>query len=198
MVPNVLLSCTHNLRPGAFEVNKNIYLIGPMGSGKTTVGQRLAKKLNLEFYDCDHEIEERTGVSINLIFDIEGEDGFRKREHRMLSELTAREGVLIATGGGVVTSEANRTLLRRTGIVIYLKATVSQQMERLRLDKSRPLLQTEDREKKLEELAEARNPWYEELADLRFPARNRNVENTVNQILLELEERKQDSATLHG
>ena len=160
----------------------NVYLVGPMGSGKTTIGQRLAQKLGLEFFDSDHEIEKRTGVSVNLIFDIEGENGFRKRENRMLQELTAMEGVLIATGGGVVLDAENRRLLSASGIIVYLQSPVAQQLERLRLDRSRPLLPTDNREQKLVELAEIRDPLYEQLADLVFPAQNRNIDAAVSKI----------------
>ena len=161
---------------------RNVYLIGPMGSGKTTIGSRLASKLGLAFHDCDQEIEDRTGVSINLIFDIEGESGFRERENRMLQELSARQGVLIATGGGAMTNEANRTLLRNSGIVVYLQTPVEQQLRRLRRDKSRPLLQTDNRKARLEELARIRNPQYEAAAHLVVPARSRSIDRTVHQI----------------
>lgn len=160
----------------------NIYLVGPMGSGKTTIGQRLARQLGLAFYDCDQEIEARTGASVNLIFDIEGEAGFRERERQVLAELTAQRGVLLATGGGTVVSAANRELLGRTGIVVYLRTSVRQQLERLRRDRSRPLLQTRNKEHKLKELAEQRDPLYEELADLVFPSRSRNIDIAVTQI----------------
>lgn len=161
----------------------NIYLVGPMGSGKTTIGQRLAHKLGLAFYDSDQEIEARTGASVNLIFDIEGEAGFRERERQVLAELTAQRGVLLATGGGTVVSRENRDLLGRTGIVVYLRTSVRQQLERLRRDRSRPLLQTRNKEHKLKELAEQRDPLYEELADLVFPSRSRNIDSAVDQIL---------------
>jgi len=161
---------------------RNVYLIGSMGSGKTTIGQKLARKLNLQFYDCDREIEERTGASVNLIFDIEGEAGFRKRETGMLEELTAKTGVLVATGGGAVLSGHNRDLLKNSGIVVYLQTSVKQQLDRLRMDKTRPLLPANDREAKLRQLAAARNPLYEELADMVFPAHNRNVDSAVTQI----------------
>jgi shikimate kinase len=153
-----------------------------MGSGKTTIGRRLARRLGLDFFDCDHEIEARTGASINLIFDIEGESGFRERESRMLQELTARQGVLVATGGGAVLAEANRNLLKRTGTVVYLRTPVAKQLQRLRRDNSRPLLQTAARARKLEELAQTRDPLYEELADLVFPVRSGSVEKTVQTI----------------
>ena len=154
----------------------NIYLVGPMGSGKTTIGQRLAGLLGLEFLDCDHELEAHTGASVSLIFDVEGEEGFRARETRLLADLTTRQGVLIATGGGVVLREENRRMLRDTGLVIYLKTSVAQQLRRLSRDRSRPLLQTEDRRARLEALAEQRNPLYEEVAQIVFPAQNRGLD----------------------
>ena len=155
---------------------QNIYLVGPMGSGKTTIGQRLARRLGLEFLDCDHELEAHTGASVSLIFDVEGEEGFRARESRLLAELTARQGVLIATGGGAVLREENRRMLRETGLVVYLKTSVTQQLRRLSRDRSRPLLQTEDRRARLEALAEHRNPLYEEVAQIVFPAQNRALD----------------------
>ena len=166
----------------AANARANIYLIGPMGSGKTTIGLRLAHKLGLQFYDSDHEIEASTGASVNLIFDIEGEEGFRKRESKMLGELAARPDVLIATGGGAVIGKANRELLKGSGIVVYLRTSVEQQLARLRRDRSRPLLQTQDKEQRLVMLAEQRNPFYEELADVIFPAQDRNVDSAVIQI----------------
>ncbi|MBT8040388.1 MAG: shikimate kinase AroK [Gammaproteobacteria bacterium] len=157
-------------------LDKNVYLVGPMGSGKTTVGQRVAALLGLEFVDCDHELEDRTGASVALIFDIEGEAGFRDRETRMLSELTAREGILLATGGGVILRAENRRLLADSGLVVYLSTSVQQQLRRLGRDRSRPLLQTPDRRAKLLRLAEERNPLYREIADIEFPAQNRTLD----------------------
>ena len=166
-----------------FPVEKrNIYLVGPMGSGKTTIGQRLARSLGLAFYDSDQEIESRTGASVNLIFDVEGENGFRERERQVLAELAAQRGVLVATGGGTVLSAANRELLKRTGIVVYLRTSVRQQLERLKRDRSRPLLKAVNKEHKLKELAEQRDPLYEGVADLVFPSKNRNIDAAVNQI----------------
>ena len=161
---------------------RNIYLVGPMGSGKTTIGSRLAERLGLEFVDCDQEIEARTGVSVNLIFDIEGESGFRQRESRILKELCARKGVLLATGGGAVVSESNRKLLRTNGLVIYLQTSIAQQLERLRRDRSRPLLQTDDKEAKLRKLAKLRNPLYEEVANLVVPVKHRSLDRSVDMI----------------
>lgn len=162
---------------------RNVFLIGPMGSGKSTIGQKLALRLGLDFYDTDHEIQERTGVDISLIFEIEGEEGFRERESRVLEELTAAQQVLVATGGGAVLRPSNRQWLQERGVVIYLKASVEQQLSRLRHDKTRPLIQLQDRETRLQELATQRDPLYAELADFTFPARNRSVEQSVERIL---------------
>lgn len=153
----------------------NVYLIGPMGSGKTTIGSKAAPLLGLSFIDLDAELERRTGASVNLIFDVEGEKGFRERESRLLEELSGLESCLIATGGGSVLRMENREMMRRSGIVVYLKTSVRQQLARLRHDKKRPLLQASNKTKKLEELASERNPVYEEVADVVFPSQNRSV-----------------------
>ena len=116
-----------------------------MGSGKTTIGQRVAKRLEMEFLDCDRNLEKQTGASINLIFDVEGESGFRIRESKMLKVLTLRQNLLVATGGGIVLKEENRELLKQTGLVVYLQTSVGQQLHRLWLDRTRPLLQEGDR-----------------------------------------------------
>ena len=146
-----------------------------MGSGKTTIGKLLAKMLCLEFYDCDHELERLTGASVNLIFDVEGEAGFRLRESQMLKKLSEKSGVLIATGGGVVCDEENRRVMRSRGFVIYLKTSVGKQLRRLSQDKSRPLLQAEDKTERLRNLAQIRNPLYDDAADLVFSTRNSSV-----------------------
>lgn len=143
-----------------------IFLVGPMGSGKTTVGRHLATRLGLEFVDLDQEIQARCGVEVAVIFDIEGEAGFRRRESDLLDELTRREGIILATGGGSVISPDNRRMLRERGLVIYLRTSVDQQLRRLERDKQRPLLQTPDRRTRLEKMAEVRNPVYEDCADL--------------------------------
>ena len=145
-----------------------LFLVGPTGSGKTTVGRRVAATLGYRFADCDEEIERRTGVSINLIFDIEGESGFRQRESQVLDELSRQGGTLIATGGGAVLSAANRRILSERGFVIWLQTSVNQQLKRLELDRQRPLLQTPDRRARLEEQARQRDPLYAEVADLAF------------------------------
>ena len=161
------------------KLNQNVFLIGPMGSGKTKIGRQLAKKLGLDFYDCDHELERLTGASVNLIFDLEGEEGFRLREKYLLKELTAMNGVLIATGGGVVCNEENRQMLCSRGFVVYLKTGVEEQLKRLSKDKTRPLLQAEDRAQRLKSLARVRNPLYVATADLVFTARKSSVHATA-------------------
>lgn len=153
-----------------------------MGSGKTTIGKQLATLLRLDFYDCDHELERQTGASINLIFDLEGEAGFRLRESRLLEQLTAKKGVLISTGGGVICTEENRSLLRTRGFVVYLKTSIENQLKRLSQDKSRPLLQAEDRVQRLLGLARVRDPLYDTTADLVFSTRDQSVHNTAKEL----------------
>jgi shikimate kinase len=167
----------------ARQAARNIYLVGPMGSGKTTLGRRVAERLGLEFVDCDQEIERRTGASVNLIFDIEGEAGFRERETEVLREIASRSGLLVATGGGAVTRPANRELLRSTGFIVWLRTSVDHQIDRLGRDQSRPLLQTPDRRQRLQRLAEQRNPLYQEVADLVFDSSNRNVKRVAEHLL---------------
>ena len=171
------------------KLNQNIFLIGPMGSGKTTIGRQLAKMFGLVFYDCDHELERLTGASVNLIFDLEGEAGFRLRETQLLKQLTAKNGVLIATGGGAICNEENRLLLRSQGLVVYLKTSIENQLKRLNKDKSRPLLQTEDKMKRLVELARVRNPLYDVTADLVFSTRDSSVFATAKALSSSIQER---------
>ena len=144
----------------------NLYLVGLMGAGKTTVGRLLAKHYHCPFHDSDHEIEARTGVKIPVIFEIEGEAGFRKREETVIAELTVLSGIVLATGGGAVLSPVTRDNLRQTGIVIYLRGTPEHLYERTRHDRNRPLLQTENPLEKLRELFKHRDPLYREVADI--------------------------------
>ena len=149
---------------------QSIYLIGPMGAGKTSVGKRLAKMLGLKFADLDQAIVDRCGVPVDWIFDVEGESGFREREQETLRDLTeSAEPLLIATGGGVVLSAENRRLLAARGLVVYLATTVDQQLRRLRTDKKRPLLRGRNRRQRLEALAAQRDPLYESIADVTVP-----------------------------
>ncbi|ODU12886.1 MAG: shikimate kinase [Thiobacillus sp. SCN 64-35] len=144
----------------------NLYLVGLMGAGKTTVGRLLAKHYGCVFHDSDHEIEARTGVKIPVIFEIEGEAGFRKREEAAIAELTALSGIVLATGGGAILSQANREALRRNGVVIYLRGTPEHLYERTRHDRNRPLLQTGNPLERLRELHRQRDPLYREVADI--------------------------------
>lgn len=160
----------------------NIFLIGPMGAGKSTIGRRLAKVTGKKFLDCDHAIEERTGVSITTIFDIEGEPGFRKRESRQIDELTQQDNIVLATGGGVVLNDRNRERLAERGTVIYLRTSVAQQVERTRADRNRPLLETDDPERKLAELMKVREPLYLDIADIVVDTDHRHSNQVVRDI----------------
>jgi len=153
-----------------------------MGAGKTTIGRLLAKNLGKTFYDTDHEIEKRTGVKIPIIFELEGEAGFRKRETAVIEELTQLDNIVMATGGGAVITEENRNLLQASGTNIYLHANVNELWHRMRNDKHRPLLQNVDIRAKLEQLYAERNPLYTQLATLIFDTGNQPVTNILSQI----------------
>jgi shikimate kinase len=148
------------------QSNTNIYLIGLMGAGKTTVGRQLARRLGRPFFDSDHEIVARTGVAIPTIFEIEGEDGFRRREAQTIAELTSNNNLVMATGGGVVLNPENRRLLNETGWVVYLNVPPALLFERTRHDRNRPLLRVADPLAKLEELHAIRDPLYREIAHI--------------------------------
>jgi shikimate kinase len=153
-----------------------------MGAGKTTVGKLLAKHLHKIFVDCDHELERRTGVTIPVIFDLEGEAGFRSRERAMLDELTRGENIVLATGGGAVLLPENRIALHERGTVIYLRATVDDLWRRTRHDKNRPLLQTENPRAKLHELLARRDPLYCETAHLIVDTGEQSVQKLVRRL----------------
>lgn len=156
-----------------------------MGAGKTTVGRQLAKRLNRTFYDSDHEIVERTGVPIPTIFEIEGEEGFRRREMATIQELSDEQGIVLATGGGVVLRPENRNRLRETGWVVYLNVPPVLLFERTRHDRGRPLLQVEDPLARLEELYRQRDPFYREVAHLVVQSGQMMASGVVHQILRE-------------
>jgi shikimate kinase len=160
----------------------NIIFVGLMGAGKTTVGRTLAKNLKKTFLDTDLEIEKRTGVKIPVIFEMEGEQGFRKRESTVLDELSQRDNVVLATGGGAVLDEHNRALMKQRGLVVYLRADIHDLYMRTRNDKNRPLLQTADPQQKLRQLFEIRDPLYQQVADIVVDTGNQPVANIVNKI----------------
>jgi len=166
---------------------QNVFLVGLMGAGKTTIGRILARKLGLRFIDSDHEIEARTGASIPWIFEIEGEQSFRRREAEVIRDLTSQDGIVLATGGGAILSADNRALLAERGTVIYLRASVNSILARTAHDKNRPLLQTADPRKKLEELTQQRESLYEEVADIVIDTGRPNVQSMVHTILTQLD-----------
>jgi len=165
-----------------------------MGAGKTAIGRELARLLARDFFDSDQEIQRRTGVDIALIFDKEGEAGFRRRERQIIEELTRRENIVLATGGGAVLDPANREYLRSRGCVIYLKASISAQANRTGRGQQRPLLETSDRETRLRELFAAREPLYEDIAQITVSTDQGRVKTLARQILAELGE----SATIRA
>jgi shikimate kinase len=174
-------------------VSGNVFLVGMMGAGKSTVGKALARRLDREFIDCDREIVERTGVPIATIFEIEGEEGFRRRESAVLAELARRPGVVIATGGGAVLSEENRRLMRAHGTVVYLHAALEHLHERTRHDTSRPLLARGDRRATLAALLEARDPLYRDAAHLVVESATPSPGSLAGRIALALEAREREA-----
>ena len=171
------------------SANNNIYLVGMPGAGKTTVGRHLARHMQRSFIDADHEIEARTGVRIPLIFDIEGEQGFRDRESRVIAELAGESNLVVATGGGVVLRPENRAALTQGGTVVYLHAAPKLLFERTRLDPNRPLLQVADPMQKIEELFAQRDPLYREVADIVINSTGGSINHLVKQVEQALEKR---------
>lgn len=149
----------------------NLFIVGPTGAGKTSIGRRLAAHYGLPFVDLDQEIERHCGTSVSTVFELEGETGFRRRESALLEECSGRQGVVLATGAGAVLDPANRRLLMERGYVLWLQVTVEQQLDRLARDRSRPLLAGEDRRARLEAMALARTPIYQDIADLIVPGK---------------------------
>ena len=169
------------------SATNNIYLVGMPGAGKTTVGRQLARRMHRSFIDADHEIEARTGVKIPLIFDIEGEHGFRDRESKVIAELGRQTNLVVATGGGAVLRPENRAALKEGGIVVYLHATPHLLFERTRLDHNRPLLQVADPMKKIEDLFAERDPLYCEVADITINSLGGSISHLVRQLERELQ-----------
>lgn len=162
---------------------RNVFLVGPMGAGKSTIGRFIADELNLTFYDTDQAIEERCGADIAWIYDIEGEEGFRIREQKIIEELTGLTGIVLATGGGAVCFPENRLFLGGRGFVVYLHASVDQQFNRTKRDRSRPMLQDGDARQMLETLTEEREPLYSEIADLIVQTDGRTVRSVASEIV---------------
>ncbi len=172
----------------------NIILVGLMGCGKTSVGKVLARLLDKTFVDSDHEIERLTGVRIPVIFEIEGEAGFRTREHKMIAQLVKQNNLLLATGGGAILSQENRDLLKANGTVIYLRAPVKSLLKRTQRDRNRPLLRVPDPAAKLTELYELRDPLYREVAHLTFDTSNQSVRTLAGQIEAKLKSASDEGA----
>jgi shikimate kinase len=165
-----------------------VFLVGMMGAGKTTVGRQLAKRLGKTFYDADREIEARTGVPVSVVFDIEGEPGFRKREAEVIERLTALDDIVLATGGGAVLDARNREHLRNRGFVIYLHAFPAVLWQRTRADKSRPLLQGGDPRERLEAIYTLRDPLYRDVADLVIETGRQVISPLLSQVLTRFDE----------
>lgn len=174
------------------KASGNLFLVGLMGAGKTTVGRQLARLTGKTFYDSDHEIEARTGVRIPVIFEIEGEAGFRVRESEMIAELATLPNIVLATGGGAVLDPNNRQVLANHGTVIYLRAGIDDILARTQHDKNRPLLQIANPRAKLEALFAQRDPLYREVADVVIDTSRQNINTLVHRLLRQIELRHHD------
>ena len=167
---------------------RNVFLIGPMGAGKSTIGREIADRLHLEFFDSDQEIERRTGADIAWVFDLEGEEGFRKREETVIEDLSEKQGIVLATGGGSVISTNVRNHLSARGIVVYLETTIDKQVARTQRDRRRPLLQTSEEPRTvLENLAVERNPFYEDIADIIVQTDDQSAKVVAHKIIERLD-----------
>ncbi|MCK5663480.1 MAG: shikimate kinase AroK [Thiotrichaceae bacterium] len=160
----------------------NIILIGPMGAGKTTIGRQIAKIFSYDFYDSDREIEERTGASIPLIFDLEGEEGFRKREINVIANLCTKKHIVLATGGGAILKKENQDALKRSGTIVYLSADIDDLLERTAKDKNRPLLQADNPKAILKKILIDREPIYSKLADIILITNKMTVHTAVKEL----------------
>lgn len=166
---------------------RNIFLVGPVGAGKSTIGRHLAQMLHLDFFDSDEEIESRAGADIAWIFDLEGEESFRRRESKVIDDLTEKHGIVLATGGGSVECKNVRNRLSARGIVVYLDTTIEKQVMRTKKDKRRPLLQVDNPREVLEQLSEVRTPLYEEIADHVIRTDEQSAKVVANQIIEKVE-----------
>ena len=183
--------------PGMTHMPGNVFLVGPMGAGKTTIGRQLARLLKRDFLDSDREIEQRTGVNIPLIFELEGEAGFRTRERGVIDELTQLPNIVLATGGGAILDPDNRKHLSERGTVVYLETSVEQQLKRTGRDRNRPLLQTENPKSRLQELLAIRDPLYREIANITVLTDGRTAKDVVNQIMRHIRPARPKRARMH-
>jgi shikimate kinase len=178
--------------------NQNVFLVGMMGAGKSTVGKVLAQRLGKTYIDADHELETRTGVKIPVIFELEGEAGFRKREAELIDHLTQRSNIVLATGGGAVMDTASRSHLKARGFTIYISSTAQELWQRTRKDRNRPMLQTRDPLRKLQELLILREPLYREVADMVIETGRPSVSKLIGEILQELAVRPECAVLVSG
>ena len=163
-----------------------IFIVGPMASGKSTLGQKLAQKLQIDFLDTDKEIEKKAGADIAWIFEVEGEEGFRKREKKVLQESTEKDNLVISTGGGIVTLEENRRLMSSKGKIVYLEASIQLQLERTEKDKSRPLLSNGNKEETLKALKKERDPLYQEISHITINQNKKTYNHIIEEIIKKL------------
>lgn len=178
---------TSSVTPCAKRPSGNIFLVGMMGSGKTTIGKLLSRQLGKTFIDCDEEIQKRTGVTVTHIFDVEGEAGFRRREAALIQELVQMDNIVLATGGGAVLGAENRAALAGNGLVIYLRGSVHDLWQRTRHDRARPLLQTADPLTRIKELLRQRDPLYQEVADIVVQSGKQSAQHLIAKLQQELE-----------
>lgn len=169
--------------------HQNIFLIGPMGAGKSSVGKYLSQQLNMDFYDTDEEIEKRTGVEIGWIVDVEGDEGFRKRESAVINQMANLSNIVLATGGGSILEPENRKVLKEHGLVVYLEVSLGYQNHRTINESRRPVLRVKNRKEVLEKLYHERNPLYEEIADFKVHTDNRSIRDVSDEIIKWLEAR---------
>lgn len=169
------------------SVLPSVFLVGPMGAGKSTIGRLLSQELHTEFFDSDKVVEERCGTNIPWIFDMEGEEGFRERETQVIDDLTQANNIVLATGGGAVLKPCNREYLSQRGIVVYLRASVQQQLARTSKDKNRPLLQQKDKRQVLTQLFKERDPLYTSIADITIETDQRNPKRVIHELKKRIE-----------
>lgn len=175
-------------------MKKNVFLIGPMAAGKSTIGKQLAKKLGYDWIDIDQEIQRRTGVTLKWIVDQEGEQGFARREHELLKELVLRENIVISTAADTAVNPLNRPLLQEHGVLVYLKVSLPKQVQRTAKDRVRPQLETDDKERRLKELAQVRAELYQSLAEIELYTDKSKIAALVQKILSMLADYWQDKS----